>query len=344
MWHQAMPLWQLPFPGGCPNSHGCVNVSAPKSARDLHRASRIAAGIIVQDQSSRRAIYAILLSMAAYVVGDVVLKLLGRSFPPSELIFWRSVIIAGSLGAVLAWMRPRLLSAALVSGPVLGRCLFDCVNILSFTTAVVHMQLAELYAILQMTPFLMTILAVIVFKEPVGRRRWIAIAIGFGGVLLIIKPDPANLNPWALLGVLAAFGAACREIITRKIDPSVLTLEVTFVSALVTAIGTFAFGFGEPWPAMSRHEAMLLLIQSVSWVAGTFLLVHACRTAQLSLVASFRYSLLVWGAIAGYLVFDELPDALSACGATIVVLCGLYVFYREAVQNRVLASEVTTVT
>jgi hypothetical protein len=75
----------------------------------------------VQDQSSRRAIFAISLSMAAFVVGNVVLKLLGRSFPPSELIFWRSAVITASLGAVLAWTRPRPLSANLVSGPVLAR-------------------------------------------------------------------------------------------------------------------------------------------------------------------------------------------------------------------------------
>jgi drug/metabolite transporter (DMT)-like permease len=321
-----------------------MNAGAPQSARDLHCTSRTAAGIIVEDQSSRRAIYAISLSMAAYVVGDAVLKLLGQSFPPNELIFWRSAIITVSLGAVLVWTRPRLLSTALLSGPVLVRCLFDCMNILAFTAAIIHMKLADLYAVLQMSPFLMTILAVAVFREQVGWRRWSAIAIGFCGVLLVIKPDPENMNLWALLGVLAALGAACRETVTRKIHPGVSTLEVTFVSALVTAIGTFAFGFAEPWPAMSRHEIMLLLIQTASWLVGTFLLVHACRTGPLSVVASFRYSLLVWGAIAGYLVFGELPDILAACGAIIIVLCGLYIFYRETVRNRVLTSEVTTVT
>jgi drug/metabolite transporter (DMT)-like permease len=298
----------------------------------------------VQDHSSRRAIYAITLSMAIYVVGDVVLKLLGRSFPPSELIFWRSLIIAVTLTAVLAKTRPRFFSAPLFAWPVVARCLFDCVNILSFTTAVVHMKLAELYAILQISPFLMTILAVIFFAEPVGWRRWLAIGAGFGGVLLIIKPDPGELNYWALLGVLAAMGAAGREIITRKIDPGVSTLEVTFLSAVFTAIGTFVFGFRETWPAMNQHEVMLLLIQAASWVAGTFLLVHACRTAPLSLVASFRYSLLVWGGLAGYFVFGDLPDVLAVCGAAIIVLSGLYLFHREAVRRRTIASTVTTVT
>ena len=269
-----------------------MNVGAPRSKHDVHRTSRTTAGIIVQVQSSRRAIYAISLSMAAYVVGDAVLKLLGRSFPPSELIFWRSVVIAVSLGAVLAWTRPRLLSAAIVSGPVLARCLFDCVNILAFTTALIHMQLAELYAVLQMSPFLMTVLAVVVFKEQVGWRRWTAIAIGFCGVLLIIKPDPENLNPWALLGVLAAFGAACREIITQKIDPGVSTLEVTFVSALVTAVGTFVFGLGDPWPAMSNHEIMLLLIQALSWLTGTFLLVTPAERGRCR--SSLRFAIRCW--------------------------------------------------
>jgi drug/metabolite transporter (DMT)-like permease len=297
----------------------------------------------VQEQSSSRAIYAISISMATYVVGDVVLKLLGREFPPSELIFFRSLIIAVALTAVLLWTRPRFLSRALLSGPVIGRCLFDCVNILSFTTAVIHMNLAELYAILQMSPFLMTILAVVFFSEPVGWRRWSAIAVGFCGVLLIIKPDPDNINTWAVLGVLAALAAACRETITRKIDPRVSTLEVTLLSAVFTAIGTFIFGLHDPWPAMSRHDVMLILVQASSWVVGTFLLVHACRIAPLSLVATFRYSLLVWGAFAGYFVFGDLPDTLAICGAVVIVLCGLYIFHREAVRRAPLASTVTTV-
>ena len=71
------------------------------------------------------------------------------------------------------------------------------------------MQLAELYAILQISPLLMTIIALVAFKEQVGWRRWSVIVMGFCGVLLIIKPNAGGLNPWALLGVLAAFGAAC---------------------------------------------------------------------------------------------------------------------------------------
>lgn len=281
--------------------------------------------------------------MGVYVIGDTVLKLLGRQFPPSELIFWRSCIILMTLTAVMLWTRPKFAPRAMLSWPVVGRCLFDCVNILSFTTAVIHMGMAELYAILQMSPFLMTILAIVFFSEPVGWRRWTAIAVGFCGVLLIVKPDTNGLDVWATLGILAAFGAACRETITRKIDPSVSTMEVAFLSALFTAIGTFIYGYHEPWPAMTQYDIGMLFIQAISWLIGTFLLIHACRTAPLSIVASFRYALLVWGALAGYFVFHDLPDALAICGAVIIVLCGLYIFHREAVRRAPLASTVTTV-
>jgi drug/metabolite transporter (DMT)-like permease len=297
----------------------------------------------VQDQSSRRAIYAIIISMGVYVIGDTVLKLLGRQFPPSELIFWRSCIILVSLTAVMLWTRPKFTPRAMMSWPVVGRCLFDCVNILSFTTAVIHMNMAELYAILQMSPFLMTILAIIFFREPVGWRRWTAIVVGFCGVLLIIKPDTSGLNAWAVLGIVAAFAAACRETITRKIDPSVSTMEVAFLSALFTAIGTFIYGYHEPWPAMTQSDIGMIFVQAIAWLTGTFLLIHACRTAPLSIVASFRYALLVWGALAGYFVFHDLPDTLAICGAVIIVLCGLYIFHREAVRRAPLASTVTTV-
>jgi drug/metabolite transporter (DMT)-like permease len=295
-----------------------------------------------RSESSRRGIWSINASMFAFAVGDTILKVLGRHFPPIELIFIRSIVIAAALGLAMVVTRrlPRLRTALAPS--LLARSLFDCINIFGFTAAVVHMQIAEIYAILLMSPFLMTIIATIFFGEPVGYRRWLAIIGGFCGVLLIIKPDPFALDKWALVGLLASAAAAARETVTRTIDQKTPAIEVTFYSAVFAGVGAFTFGIGQSWAPLTQPLHLLVIVQAVSWLIGTLLMVQACRIVPLSVVASFRYTLLIWGGLAGYLVFGDVPDWWSIIGAALIVACGLYTFHREAVRRRPVASNVVT--
>ena len=288
-------------------------------------------------QSLAQAIYSTNVSMAAFVISDVLVKILGQLYSPIEMIFWRSCIIVVTFGFVLA-VRGKLFSKNFITAPVLARCAFDCINTFSFVIAVIHMNLAELYAILLSSPLLMTILAIIFLKEPVGWRRWLAILCGFAGTLLIIKPDTQAFNYWAAVGFLAAFSAALRDLVTTKIHSAISTFEVTFISAIFATGIALLLGVGDSWEPMVTHDVVLLIILAVGWVTGTFLLVHACRAGPIFIVASFRYTLLVWGGIAGYFVFGNLPDIWSLFGAAIIVLCGVYVFYREAVRGRAVAT------
>jgi drug/metabolite transporter (DMT)-like permease len=281
-------------------------------------------------------------SMAIFVVSDTTMKLLSRSFPPNELIFLRSAIIVVALGTIMLTTRrwPSLKRG--LAPPMLLRCLFDCLNIVAFTVTIIHMQLAELYAILLTSPFLMTLIAALFLKEPVGYRRWAAAGVGFIGVLLVVKPDPHAINQWALVALLSALGSAVREAATQKIDPSVPAMEVTFYSAILAGAVPLFFGWNETWPAITPSHYLMIAALASCWLAGAFLLIQACRLAPLSVVASFRYSLLIWGGLAGYLVFGEAPDGLSLIGALLIVGCGLYTFHREAVRQSRISSDVVT--
>jgi drug/metabolite transporter (DMT)-like permease len=294
--------------------------------------------------SLQQGILSITISMAVFVVGDTIVKFLGHSFPPNEIIFLRSAVIAAALGLVMLAKGQRPTIKGILDPPILTRCFFDCVNILCFTAAVIHMHIADLYALLLMSPLLMTILAALFFREPVGYRRWLAVMVGFCGVLLVVKPDPSSLDQWALVGFLSALGGAVRETVTRRIDPDTPTIEVTFYSAIFAAAGTLIFGWSETWSSLSQPQYLMLLVQAVSWLMGTFLLIQACRLAPLSIVASFRYTLLIWGGLAGYVVFGEIPDLFSFIGAGLIVISGLYTFHREAVRQRVIASDTVTLT
>jgi len=290
--------------------------------------------------SLRQALWAINACFVLFVFGDVIIKLLGRSFPINELIFLRSGIIAAVIGALMLFKRHRLRLKRTFSVPMVGRCLFDCANILAFTTAIVHMGLAELYSVLLTSPLLMTMMGAIFFREPVGIRRWLAIIVGFGGVLLIVKPSVGVLDQWALIGLGSAVAAAAREIITQKIDPETPAFEVTFFSAIFVGAATLFVGYSETWIALTSQQSLLVLVQATAYLVAALLLVQACRLAPLSIVASFRYTLLVWGGLAGYLIFDDIPDFASLLGAALIAGSGLYTFHREAVRHRKLASQV----
>jgi drug/metabolite transporter (DMT)-like permease len=280
--------------------------------------------------------------MAAYVVGDVIVKSLGQIYPPIEVIFWRSCVIACGFGLYL-FARRRLLSRKVLKPAVLLRCLFDSINSFSFVVALVHMDLAEIYAVLLMTPFLMTILAVVLLNEQVGWRRWLAIVGEFAGSLLIIKPSTQGFNYWVSIAFLAALAGALRDFVTVKIHAAVSTIEVTLVGAIFSAaIAGLAFltGISGMWTMVSIHDTIFLAVTAVASLSGTVLLIHACRIGPLYIAAAFRFMLLVWGAIAGYLVFGNIPDIWSLLGAIIIVTCALYVLYREAVRHQTIASAV----
>lgn len=289
-----------------------------------------------------RQIYSINMSMAAYVVGDVLVKTVGQIYPPVEVIFWRSCVIACAFAFYLAVNRTAF-SKNVLRPPVLLRCLFDSINSFSFVIALVHMDLAEIYSVLLTTPFLMTILAVVLLKEPVGWRRWLAIVGGFAGSLLIIKPSMHGFNYWAAIAFLAALAGALRDYVTVKIHAAISTAEVTLVGAIFSAAAAgaaFLFGIGQTWKAVAIHEAFLIVAMAAASLVGTMFLIHACRIGPLYVAAAFRFMLVVWGGIAGYVVFDNVPDAWSLTGAFIIVTCALYVLYREAIRRQVIASAV----
>ena len=281
------------------------------------------------------------MSMAAYVVGDVLVKTLGQKYPAVEVVFWRSCVIAVGFGLYLA-ARRKLYPKNYLRPALLARCAFDCINIFSFVIAVIHIDLAEIYAILLTTPFLMTILAVIFLKERVGWRRWLAIVGGFAGSLLIIKPSAHGFNYWAAIGLIAALAAALRDFITTKIHPGTSSFEVTFMSAVFTAVVGFLVGTGQVWKPIAVSDGYLLAAMAAASLTGNVLLVHACRVGPLYVAAAFRFTLLVWGGIAGYFVFGNIPDFWSVLGAAIIVMCALYVFYREAVRRQPIASAVAS--
>ncbi len=292
--------------------------------------------------ANQRGIVAILGCMAAYSINDALVKQILAHHPVGEVIFVRGAISALLIGAaVAAFGHAGQIRRALDLR--LGiRSVFDGLSTFCFIAALAHMPMANLAAILQIAPLLITALAALVYSETVGWRRWTAIAVGFAGALIIIKPAPSTFDVWALVAAGSALFAAFREIQTRRIDRSVPTLVIAFWGAVAITLFGGLSGATEEWRAIAPDDLVKLFVAAVFVGIAIYLMAAGFRGVDLSVVAPFRYSYLLTSATAGYLVFAEVPDTWAMVGAALIVGSGLYTLHREAVRRRNLTGDATT--
>jgi drug/metabolite transporter (DMT)-like permease len=219
--------------------------------------------------------------------------------------------------------------------------LLDAGSNMAFVLALSRMRLADLQAINLASPLLLTMLLAFFFQEPVGWRRWTAILVGFAGTLLIVKPSPASFNIWALVAFGSAVSSALRDLVTRRIDPGVPTLAISFVSVMAVAVTAPLMGlaFEEEWSLPEQKYLIYIGVAAMFLSAGSTFAVAAFRNVDISVVAPFRYSMLLWSTLSGYLVFGEVSDVQSAGGSLLIAGSGLYSLHRERVRHRQLSAK-----
>ena len=198
--------------------------------------------------------------------------------------------------------------------------------------ALALMPIADVTAILLIQPFLLTIVGVLLFKENVRWRRWSAVAAGFIGMLLVVKPGTSAFEPASIIVLIAALLVVVRDVTTRFLHADVPTTGVVLVTAVFGVIIGFVGALGGNW-TMPGAEAF-----AASVIAGAFLVfaiilgVIAFRDADVSVVAPFRYALVVFAVIYGVFLFREFPDAVSLAGIGLIVGAGIYMLHRERVR------------
>jgi drug/metabolite transporter (DMT)-like permease len=295
---------------------------------------------VTSARANRRGMFALAGAMASFSVNDMLMKLIAQRYPLGEVITVRGVIASLMVAVIL--LASGDLRAVRHAGNrlLLFRTLLDGAAMVMFTTALIHMPLAELSAINLVSPLIITALAVIFFGEEVGWRRWTAIAIGFVGTLFIVKPTPSAFNAWALLGMACAFAGATRDVVTRRLDIAIPTTLISLMAAAGSAIIGALMGQFEEWRPMAPVDVGVLTISAVFVAIGYFLIVIAFRGVDVAAIAPFRYTLLIWAGICGYLAFGEVPDRVALFGSALIVGSGLYALHREVVRRRTLAAAV----
>ena len=207
-----------------------------------------------------------------------------------------------------------------------------------FITGLRHLTLADAIAVSFTGPLFITAMAPLVLGEKVGWRRWLAVSIGFAGVLFMLRPGSAALQ-WAIIFPLgAAIFGGLRDLITRRISGTETTVAVLATTTTVVLLaGLATLPFTDWLPVQTEHIAIFAASGVLIAVAHT-LMIESFRRGEAALVAPFKYSSLLWATLIGFILFGELPDRWTIGGAVLIVLAGLYVLHRETQIRRAQAA------
>ncbi len=266
----------------------------------------------------------------AYVINDAFMKLLFSQIALFEAVFLRSIIIIPPV-LVMAWITKVTLrnlsnqDKCLISVRVVA----EICTMVAFLTALKHMPLANVTAILQALPLAVTMAAALFLAEPVGWRRWSAILVGFVGVLIVVRPGLEGFNIYSLAALVAVIFLTVREIVTRKITSEVPTITVVLSMAIGSALFAGIMIIGTEWHTVSATSWLLIIGAAVAVLIATFLSVMAMRTGEISFVSPFRYTSMLGAIGLGILMFGDWPDQPTLVGTLIIVSAGIYTFHRE---------------
>lgn len=292
----------------------------------------------------------------AFSINDTVVKFLSSDYALYQVVLMRALVALPLMLAVLYLLRGNLADLRTrrpLVHVVRGGCLV--IANMCFFLALAAMPIAEVTAIFFISPLLITALSVVVLGETVGARRWLAVGLGFVGVLVMLRPGTGAFQLAALLPLGAATFYAIMHIMTRRIGGTESAVAMAFYIQIafivISCLGGLGLGHGRfdgaahpsldfllrAWVWPDRGDLMLLGVLGLCSAAASFLISQAYRVAEVGLAAPFEYIALPLAIVWGVLVFGDWPDGPAWSGIGLIMGSGLYLLWREAAARRRLA-------
>lgn len=275
-------------------------------------------------------------SMLCFALEDMFVKLAAQTLPRGQILILfgigATLVFAPAARALGQSPFPR----ALLRGPVALRSLCDGIASVGFVMALAMIPLSLMTTIVQANPLLVTLGAALIFAEPVGWRRWAAILAGLGGVLIVLRPFDAGFEAAALFAVMGVLFQSARDLITRRVEVGITSIQISIAGFLaqIAAGAALMLITSERlvWP--DAREWLYLAGMLGIGLPAFYSIIAAMRIGDISFVAPFRYSRIVFGLLVGLIVFDETLDRWMLIGAAVIVASGLYTLWREARLRR----------
>ena len=276
-----------------------------------------------------------LAAMAGFTIEDAFIKQLSNTISIGQILIVIG-LCSSVFFALLALTRGRnLLARNVWTRATLIRMCAESAASMAFVTSLALVPISTVAAVFQVTPLTITMGAALFLGESVGWRRWTAVCVGFVGVLLIIKPGFGGFDPSVLWVLIAVLGIAVRDLVTRVIpshvDSSIISFQA-FASIVVAGAVSLLISPQDIAPIASK-ELVYFSCGIVFSISGYYAIVSAMRVGNASIVASFRYSRLLFSLLVGVFIFDESIEILTIVGSVIIVGTGLYTFLRESIRS-----------
>jgi drug/metabolite transporter (DMT)-like permease len=267
-----------------------------------------------------------LAGICLFSFGDAVGKLLVATYSVGELLLLRGcaalLVLAPSIWRYRAEFRrlerPRLQFIRMV---------LSTVDVAAFFFATVYLPLADVITFYLAVPIFVTAGSAIFLHEPVGWRRWSAVAVGFCGVLIALQPSPQSFTWPALIALCGSASFASLMLITRSLRaaPDVVLASTQFIGSLTFGAVMAPVG----WITPTLSDAFLFALGGITSVSALLCVNRSLKLAPASLVVPYQYTMIIWAVMFGYAVFGDVPSWATIAGATVIVAAGLYIFLRE---------------
>ena len=280
-------------------------------------------------QASLKGIGCMVLGGFLLTVNDAIQKWMTDDFPRGELLAVRGMFVMTPI-LFFAWRLGGLSTLRIHSrrGQAV-RAILVCTTSFLFITALSLMPLADAIALTFVSPLILTGLAAVALGEPVGWHRWMAVLVGFLGVIVMLRPG-AGVVQWAAafpLGV--AFLGAVRDVVTRRMHDTESTIAIMFYSFLAVIVvysATAVYG----WKPISGPQLALFSVNGLVLGLAHFFLIEALRLTGAAVIAPYKYITMVWALLFGFVLWGDSPDAWMMVGGVLVVGSGLYILRRES--------------
>ena len=279
----------------------------------------------------QRSIGFMLIAMFSFALSDTFMKMALQSLPLPQALVIRGIpacLFILLIARVDGSFRYRLSSG---DRRLLGlRSLMEVMATASFLTAMQHMPIGNLTAILQSVPLVATFAAALFLGETVGWRRALAVAVGFIGVLIVIRPGPSGFDLYALIGLVAVFFVVVRDLVTRRMSRDIPAPLVALGAAGMVCMLAAIWSAGIEWQPVTLQAATGIAVSAVFMTLAFISLVTALKAGNISATAPLRYAQLLWAILFGWLLFGDFPDMITLGGAALIVASGIFTLLREA--------------
>lgn len=308
----------------------------------------------------------LLLAMLIGSLQAVAVKWIGGNYSVLEIVTFRSLV---ALPITLLFFRLEgKKGLPTTSQPKLQyvRGIFLFLSYTTFMMGLAALPLADIESIRFSGPLMITILSVVMLGEKVELRRWLALIVGFAGILLIVRPGSANFNEGTLFVLISVLFYALTVMFTRKMKATDSSATMAYYSSWVYLIAAFissplAAAVGEipnahpsiaflfhAWTVPTLLDLSIMSGLGVVWAGWMYFMTRAYSVAQASVIAPFEYASLPINVMWGFLIWHEIPAGITIAGATLTLLSGLYIFYHEqrpvsnqlVIDNAVLENDV----